>query len=66
MTQVKKTLCDVRDETFFNKPEEVPNLGDITLSSYEQDEVLGELLGNQLRRRAMSTYSSKPHWALFL
>lgn len=66
MTNVKKTLRQVRDENFFKQPEDVPILGDITLSSYEQDEVLGELLGNQLRRRAMGTYSPKPHWALFL
>ncbi|NCP62199.1 MAG: hypothetical protein GW748_02670 [Alphaproteobacteria bacterium] len=66
MTQFKKTLREVRDENFFKEPEEIPTLGDMTLSSYEQDELLGELLGNQLRRRAMSTYAPKPHWALFL
>lgn len=66
MRQIKKTLREVRDENFFKKPEEIPNLGEMTLSPYEQDELLGELLGNQLRRRAMSTYSAKPHWALFL
>jgi hypothetical protein len=66
MTQVKKTLRDVHDENFFKKPEEVPTLGEMNLSSYEQDELLGELLGSQLRRRAMSTYGSKPHWALYL
>ena len=64
MTDLKKTLSQVRDEQFFKKPEEVPTLGEMTLSSYEQDELLGELLGNQLRRRAMSSYSPKPNWAL--
>lgn len=66
MTNIKKTLQHVRDDNFFKQGEEVPTLGEITLSPYEQDELLGELLGNQLRRRAMSTYSPKPHWALFL
>tara|TARA_R110002095_G_scaffold109301_3_gene95725 strand:+ start:676 stop:876 length:201 start_codon:yes stop_codon:yes gene_type:complete len=66
MTNVKKTLREVRDENFFKQPEEIPTLGDMTLSSYEQDELLGELLGNQLRRRAMSAYTAKPHWALYI
>ncbi len=61
----QRTLSQVRRETFFKEPREVATLEDSGMSPYEQDELLSEILGSQLRRRAMSRYSVKPDWAQF-
>jgi len=59
----KRTLNQVRSEAFFKEPQEVATLEGNGMSAYEQDELLSEILGSQLRRRAMSRYSVKPDWA---
>ena len=64
MTKIK-TLKQVRRDVFFKEPREVETLEGGDMSSYEQDELLSEILGSQLRRRAMSRYSVKPDWAQF-
>lgn len=64
MTQ-KRTLQQVRQEAFLRQPHDIPNLESSTMSVYEQDELLSEILGSQLRRRAMSRYAVKPSWAQF-
>ncbi len=62
---IKRTLQQVRQEAFLTQPKDVPNLDRTLMSTYEQDEILSEILGSQLRRRAMGCYAPKPAWAQF-
>ena len=66
MTHIsKRTLGNARQEAFFKEPGGIETLEGTGMSPYEQDELLSEILGSQLRRRAMSRYSAKPNWSLF-
>lgn len=47
-------------EDILTRSAEVP-----TLPSFEEDEIISELLENQLRRRSMARYSHLPRWALW-
>ena len=65
-TTLNQLRSNVRRDSFFKEPSEVPTLEGTCMSPYEQDELLSEILGSQLRRRAMSRYSVKPDWAQLL
>jgi hypothetical protein len=57
----KLTLEKVRTHT----PKDVPMLEPYGMSEVEQDELLSEILGSQLRRRALSRFAPKPSWAQY-
>lgn len=63
MTTPKFTLETLRHEQAAHTPKEVPVLDPYGMSEIEQDELLSEILGNQLRRRALNRFAPKPSWA---
>ena len=60
-----RTLEQVRQQHHLKDTPEVPILNYSGMSINEQDELLSEILGGQLRRRSMTRYGERPIWADF-